>query len=220
MKISKPIPIVRLLICGVVALTMVSAIGCMGGLAQILYVIKGHKVPAEYEGFEGKRVAVVCVSDASAYGPDTLTSTINKIVGIKLAGNVKKIDVISPGVIQEWIDRNGWDETDFVVLGKGVGAEKVLAIEIGNYSIHEGRTIYKGRVELKATVFDIENDGQVSYLRGPELFEYPENGRPAIQTTDRKFEAIFLVQLTQSIARKFYKHDLLDTIAEDARMLD
>ena len=41
-----------------------------------------------------------------------------------------------------------------------------------------------------------------------------------IQTTDRKFEAIFLVQLTQCIARKFYKHDMLDTIAEDAKMLD
>jgi len=46
--------------------------GC-GAMAQLMYVLKGHNVPAEFQGLEGKKIAVVCVSDASAYGPDPLT---------------------------------------------------------------------------------------------------------------------------------------------------
>ena len=54
---------------------------------------------------------------------------------------------------------------------------------------------------------------------GPKHFEFPESGRPAIQTTDRQFEAYYLAHLTQHITRQFYDHDQLDTVAEDAAAL-
>jgi len=188
----------------------------MSAMAHLVYVIKGDQSPAAYAGLEKQRVAVVCVSDASAYGPDTLTSTINRIVGLKLATNVKGIDVVPPMEVNNWIDNYGWDESNFVELGRGVKADKVLAIEIASYSIHEGSTIYKGRADVTATVFNVEENGKVEYVWGPKLFQFPENGRPAIQTTDRQFETFFLARLTEHIARQFYEHDRLDTFAEDA----
>ena len=196
--------------------TVLGLPGCMGAMAQLLYVIKGHKVPAEYSGLEEQKVAVVCVSDASAYGPDTLTDTISRVVGLKLQTNVKKIDVIPPRKIQQWIDEHGWNESDFLALGQGVGADKVLAVEVGGYSIHEGATIYKGRADVKLTIFDINREGRVDYIFGPEYYEFPEMGRPAIQTNDRRFEAFYLAKLTDHIARRFYPHDMLDTVADDA----
>lgn len=204
----------QLLILGFLVLPF---FGC-GAVAQLLYVIKGHEDPAEFTGLEEQQVAVVCVSDASAFGPDKLTTAISNVVGLKLESNGRKIDVIPQAGIQHWIDQNGWNETDFVSLGKGVAAGKVLAIDINSYSIHEGRTIFKGRSDMTAKVIDVAT-GKVEYIHGPELFEFPKNGRPAIQMTDRQFESIYLAKLTDRIAKRFYKHDRLESVAEDASMM-
>lgn len=198
-------------------LLMIST-GCVGALAQLMYVIKGHEVPAAFNGLVGKRVAVVCVSDASAYGPDTMTYTVAQAVSIKLSQGVEEIEVIAPGKIEAWIDTNGWNESEFVELGKGVNADVVLAIEVASYSIHEGSTMYKGRADVTATVYDIEKDGQVPFVYGPKHFAFPQNGRPAIQTSEREFEAFYLAQLTINIANQFAPHDQLDSFANDAIM--
>ena len=199
-------------------LMILPAIGC-GAVAQLLYVVKGHEDPAEFEGLEKQRVAVVCISDASAYGPDKLTTAISNVVGLKLETYGKDIEVVPQRELERWVDENGWDETNFVSLGRGVGAQKVLAIDIASYSIHEGRTIYKGRTDMTAKVLDVANNGEVEYIHGPELYEFPRDGRPAIQMTDRKFESLFLAKLTDRIAKRFYKHDRLESVAEDASML-
>ncbi|MCH2179328.1 MAG: hypothetical protein MK106_11045 [Mariniblastus sp.] len=215
----KNVGLVRLVVCTFAIVMLVSTTGCLGGLAQLLYVLKGHKIPAEYAGLEGKRVAVICVSDASSYGPDTLTDTISKLVGMKLQNDVKGIQVISSKEIEAWSDENGWDETDFTAIGTGVEADVVLGIQIGEYSIKEGSTLYQGRCEVTATVYDMGNDGQVSYFIGPDQFQFPEQPRPAIQTNDRKFEAIFLAKLTEFVSRRFYAYDHLETVAEDASLM-
>ena len=59
--------------------------GCTSAISTLMYVIKGHTMPATYGGLEEKKIAVVCISDASAYGPDTLTYTISNALSVKLA---------------------------------------------------------------------------------------------------------------------------------------
>jgi len=202
------------------SLMTLTSVGCIGAAAQLFYIIKGHKTPAAYKGLEGQRVAVVCVSDAAAYGPDTLTYTINKAVSVKLANSVKRVTVVPPSEIENWMDVNGWGEHDFVEIGRGVKADKVLAIEVGSYSIREGQTLYKGRADLTISVYDLTKGGQVVFAKGPQEFSFPRNGHPAIQTTDRRFESAYLGKLTEYVARMFYDADSLDAVAEDAMSLD
>jgi hypothetical protein len=195
-----------------------SSSGCINQLAGLLYVIKGHKMPPKFEGLAGKRVAVLCLSDASAYGPDTLTYTVSKHIGVKIAQGVKGVQVVGPSKIESWIDENGWDESKVVDLGKGVKADMVVVIEIGSYSIHEGATLYKGRADLTVTVYDIKKDGQISFADGPDLFAFPENGRPTVQTSDRQFESFYLARLTDHISKLFVPYDRMDSFADDAMM--
>lgn len=190
--------------------------GCVGFLAQMIYTFKGHEVQPDFDGLNGKRVAVVCVSDASAYGPDTLTYTVSQAVGILLANGLdENSQVIAPSRIEAWIDDNGWNETEYVELGKGVEADMVVAIEIASYSLKEGSTLFKGQSDVTVTVYDIEKDGQVPYSSTPNHFVFPRNGRPAIQTSEREFEAFYLSRLTTMIANHFIAHDKLETFAED-----
>ena len=103
-------------------------------------------------------------------------------------------------------------------LGKGINAEMVIVIEIGSYSIHEGATMYKGNADLTVTVYDIAKNGQVSFADGPDSFSFPENGRPAVQTTDRQFESFFLARLTDHISKLFVAYDKMESFADDAMM--
>jgi hypothetical protein len=188
-------------------------------LAQLIYTVKGHQIQPAFKGLDGKRVAVVVVSDASAYGPDTLTYTVAQAVGIRLANGLEDSQIIAPAKIEEWIDTNGWNETEYVELGKGVDADMVLAIEIASYSLTEGSTLFKGRSDVTLTVYDIEKDGQVPFSATPKHFAFPKHGRPAIQTNEREFEAFYLSQLTTMIANHFVVHDKLESFANDATML-
>ena len=206
----------RLLLLMLPLAILTTSSGCINQMAQLLYVIKGHEVPADYEGLNESKVAVVCVSDASAYGPDTLTYSIAKYVSVKLAQGLKGSEIVSPAKVENWIDQNDWDAAEVETFGKDLGVDKVLVIEIGSYSIHDGATLHKGQADLSCTVYDIEKNGQVSYAHGPEEFSFPENGRPSIQTSDRKFELFYLTRLTDRITRLFVISDKLDTIAEDA----
>lgn len=199
------------------ALGLLTLPGCVGFLAQVIYTIKGHDVQPAFKGLNGKRVAVVCVSDASAYGPDTLTYTVGQAVGILLANGLdEESQIIAPARIEAWRDTNSWNETEYVELGKGVEADMVVAIEIASYSLTEGSTLYKGRADVTVTVYDIEKDGQVPYSATPNHFVFPKHGRPAIQTSEREFEAFYLSQLTTMIANHFIVHDKLESFARDA----
>ena len=207
----------RILSVLLVAVVLIGSTGCIGAMAQLLYVVKGHKSPAVFDGMEGKRVAVVVVSDASAYGPDTLAFSVTKIVSMDLQNNVKDIAVITPEAIEEWIDTNDWDQTNFTDLGRGVGADLVLEIGVGSYTIHDGKTLYKGQSELSVSVHEMES-GNTLFSQGPDAYVFPTNGRPAIQTTPRQFEQMYLSKLTTRVSRLFYPHDRLDSVAEDASM--
>ncbi len=203
---------VMTLLAGLVLLT-----GC-GTVAQLLYVIKGHKSPAAFDGLKGKRVAVVVVSDASAYGADTLTYNVAKLISIKLANNVKDIEVIPPSTIESWMDTNNWNQTDFNEIGRGINAEMVVSVEVSAYTIHDGSTLYKGQADTTVSVHNIAKGGQIEFSKGPSDYVFPSMGRPSIQTTDRKFEALYLSKLTDHISRLFYAHDRLEMVAEDAAM--
>ena len=104
--------------------------GCVGALSQLIYTIRGHDEEPAFPGLNDKRVAVVCVSDASAYGPDTLTYTVAQAVGIQLANGLDDgSQIVAPSKIEEWIDDNGWNETEYVELGRGVEADMVVAVK-------------------------------------------------------------------------------------------
>ncbi len=209
----------RLVFTLFISVALLTSLGCAGALSQLMYVIKGHTVPAPYSGLEEKRIAVVCISDASSYGPDPLTYSISNALSVKLAQGLKEESVVVPvTIIEQWIDTYGWDGRDFLALGEGLGVDAVVAVDLASYTIYEGSTMFKGKSDITATVYNIAKGGQVDFNYGPKIFEYPTHGRPAIQTTEREFETMYLGQLVIDLANQFVPHDHLDTFANDAIM--
>ncbi len=193
--------------------------GCIGTAAQLMYVMFGHKTKAEFDEFKDKRVAVVTVADQASFGPDTLSETISRAVTMHLIKNVKKIDVVPQSQVADWMDTQSWGRPDHKALGESLKADYVMLIEISDYTIHDGRTLYKGHCNYKVDVFNIKDNGRLVFSRGPNDFIFPRDGRPAIESSERKFEAFYLARLSERIAKSFYTYDSTEDAALDSQLM-
>ena len=210
----------RQLICLIMLLLCFApTVGCVGLFANFLNVMGAGLMPAAFDGLEGKRVAVVCVSNSEVFGPTTNASDISNSVTRLLKAKVKKIELVPTQRIDEWVDENGWEMIDFVSLGRAVDAEHVVAVDIDTFSLHEGGTMYKGRANLHVVVYDT-HDGTEVYSHSPPEIEFPMNaGVPAVSTSKAEFRKMFLAHVANRIARNFYAFDINEDVAADVKTL-
>jgi hypothetical protein len=211
----------RIVVALILAAVVTTSGGCVGLTAQLIYMIKGgHKIDPDYKGLEGKRVAVLCVSGASSYGPNSVCAMLQRSVATILREKGDDIDVIHEDEIADWIDTNGWDQMDYREIGRGVDAERVVAIDIDGLRLHEGRTLYKGRVNYTVSVYDMEQEGTVVFRRTVEDFAFPQNSaRHATEMSEASFRRLFVTVLSQHVAKYFCAYHLEDEFARDALML-
>ncbi len=194
--------------------------GCLGFAANILNVVRGHTVKAEFPGLEGKRVAVVTITDSSQYSDDASARILSRRVAEILENEVKNCTLVREDEVQQWRDRNGWDAIEFIDIGRGVKADKVLGIEMTGLRLRDGATLYRGRAAVTATVYDIAS-GSVEFRRHLEEFTYPVSaGMYTSETTETKFRNLFLGVLAAKISRYFHGYDFSETVALDAAIVN
>ncbi len=208
-------PLARLCTISLAALLLLSSSGC-GLLVHSIYWVRGNKTPAAFGGLENKKVAVICVSPSSDYGRDTKAEMLSRMVGSILQSEGNKIEVIRYEKIADWMDRNQWDQIDYQVVGRGVGADMVVAIDLSHFSLRDGQTIYKGRASASVKVYDLAQDVEVFRRDFPE-FQYPVNGGlHSADTSEYRFKQLFMQVLAKQIAKQFYAYESTDDFANDA----
>jgi hypothetical protein len=203
------------------ALIVMCTSGCVGIAAQLMYMAGMGDIPAEFEGLEGKRVAVVCVSNRSAYGSGQEAEALARMVSVILRREVKKIDVVSHTEINNWKDISDWDEVDYRAVGRGVKADMVVAIDLKSMSYYEGQTLYKGRANFSVTVYDMKDSAKVVWSKDTPDFQFPvQGGRPVTDMVEAKFQKSFLTIMSQDIARSFHSYDKVIDVSRDAAFVD
>jgi hypothetical protein len=203
----------RVLVC-VGLLPLAGSVGC-SVLYQLAYG-DGQKVKAEYQGLSGKRVAVVCMMNASSFSDGVTSTDIAESVGAILAKEVDEIDVVPQEDVADWMDENEWDEADFTEIGRGVEADTVVAIEVDAFSLHESTTLLKGRADVTTTVYDMTKDGKKAFRTTDRDFSFPTNHPvPATPNSQRTFRYVFIRELAEQIAKNFYDYNLSEDFARD-----
>jgi len=208
----------RWAVAAVVLTLLATSTGCVGAVAQALYMWKGITLPAEYNGLKEKRVAVVCVSNEASYGSNSTASQLARTVGKLLELHVDEMTLIPHTEVSDWIDKNNWDEVDYLEIGRGVNAEMLVAIDLRDYRIREGATLLRGKASASITVFDITRNGEdvfKSYLDDT----FPRNGYPTTEMSESRFDRIFLTVVAEQIARKFYESNAVNDYARDPATL-
>lgn len=196
------------------ALLLVPQTGCVGFASTLMYWVQGNKIDAKCTALEGKRVAVVCVSGPGA-GPREESEALARGVALLLKQNVKKIDVVRPEEVADWRDQNNWDQVDCKSVGRGVKADMVLAIDLETFSIHDDKTLLRGRAKIRSVVYDMQDKGSRVFGDGGKEFIFPENGAQHVVENEMNFKRIYLSMLAQDIAKNFYAYDRIDDIAKE-----
>ncbi|MBW3595977.1 MAG: hypothetical protein KY475_01730 [Planctomycetes bacterium] len=199
-----------------------TALLSLGGCAiinHLLYVTQGAKIPAEFDGLKGKRVAVVCVSPNDDFGPGSTSVDLSRGVETLLRERVKDIKIVRHEEVANWIDRNNWRH-DYLDIGRGVKADMVVAVDLAHFSLYEGSTLFQGRADLQVSVFDMSTGGTKVYQATLDDFSFPARGaQPVTDISEAKFKRAFVAILAQNIGRNFYDYDIQENIAPDAASL-
>lgn len=209
----------RVATIAVVLFTLPLTTGC-ALLTTLRWIGGDNLVPAEYDDLEGQRVAVVCVSDGSSYGTGSESQLLAREVSLILRHNVKNIELVRAEEIADWIDRKGWDEIDYREIGRGVKAERVVAIGLAGFSIREGASLYKGRADVSVSVYDMADGGDEVFRKSIPEFSFPATGPyPVGDLSEVQFRRAFLKTLSQQVARYFHAYDVAEDYSRDTAFI-
>ncbi len=162
----------RLFALSAIALIGVNSSGCVRLAANLVHAIKGNDVPAEFTGMQGKKVAVVCATD-EGLGADGNSTLVARFVRKLLEEKVEKIDVSSDSDVDQWILGQKSDLRDYADIGKGLGVDYVIAVNMHNLTLKNGSTLHRGNCDLTVAVYDIKKDGKVAFRKHIGGFAYP-----------------------------------------------
>jgi hypothetical protein len=209
----------RLAFLAVAALGLAVLPGC-GPIATIAWLIHGPEmVPAQFEGLQGKRVAVVCLDGNSLSGPGGEADAVAKAVAMTLGKHVPDVKIVRQNEVADWLDTHGDDVTDYRDVGRGVKADMVVGIDLLAFNLHEGQTLLKGRAKVGVKVYDMTKGGELVYESAPKEISWPENGARHVTENEANFRTVFIYTLAERIARDFYEVELGTDFGSDARHL-
>jgi hypothetical protein len=199
--------------------TVVPLSGCTQLLLTSMYFIKGVETPAEFKELKNTKTAVVCRPLVELqYSSSSAAEQLARVTGLLLKSRIKKIEIVKPQAIEEWTDENPWDE--FTEVGKAMNADHVLGIEIEEFSLYQGQTLYQGRARVKVVVHDMREGGDVVFERAlPEIIYPPNAGIPTSEKAEEEFRKQFIGVVADRVGRFFYSHDHRNDAALDSTAL-
>lgn len=200
---------------GLAALALLPLLSGCSTLLTVAYLVRPNDVPAEFAGLKGSHVAIVCRPIVELEFSDAGSAReLTTIVDQQLRQRVRGINVIGQHEVERWLDENSW--VDYPALGKAIDADYVVGIDLEQFRLFEGSTLYRGRAAVTVRVFEVKT-GEAVFQKRIDKYEFPANG--AIPTSDRsetEFRAMFLTMLGQRIARSFYAYESRDVFAEES----
>jgi hypothetical protein len=202
---------------GLAATMLLSAGGCPALMATGIYVWEGGNwAPAECDELKGKRVVVMCRPPSShEYRHAGASRAVVQRVSELLVENVKGIDVVNPREVDNWVDESDWG--DFRELAEAVRADMVLHIELDDFDLFKGKTLYQGKANVTVSVYDMRDHSRLVWERQLGEILYPVNsGIPAQDKPVQQFEREFVQIVADRIGINFYRHDPHGTFAMDA----
>jgi hypothetical protein len=197
------------------ALVLPLAAGGCSLITTVAYLVRPENdAPAEFKGLRGKHVAVVCKPIVELEFSDAGSAReLAGLVGMQLGRNVRKARVIDQREVARWIDENAW--VDYPTLGKSLDADIVVGIDLEQFRMHEGSTLYRGRATANVRVYDVA-EKKVLFEKRIDDFTFPgDSAVPSSDRTESQFRAMFLQVLAGRIARSFHAYDSRATFAEE-----
>lgn len=167
-------------------------------------------VPADYPYLTGKRVCIVVHA-----GMETLSVyphvqwEVADHVRVLLEANVKGATVVEPRKIVDFQRSNAdWEKMDPAALGKRFAADRVLEVELTQYTTREPESdyMYRGHISAALRVFNTEYPKSQPAYQSQVQTVYPPSGPGQWGTDDRAIRRATMETFAQDVVNKFCDH--------------
>jgi len=178
-------------------------------------VIKGTDSPAEFDELKEKKVAVIATTSAGM-NFDASAIIMSSHVHSLLATNVKKIQMVNQEEVSRIVSDRPQGEIEMATIGGKLNADYVVAINIENLRLREGKTLYRGVSSTTVTVFDVSKGSSPVFRKSFPEYMFPQTGVPITDVDEATFQRFYLAEVAQRVARIFYPFDPTVDVAKDA----
>lgn len=208
-------------------LVSVTSTGCTNILLPLMYVIGGppmiepdfytqtrHKITDK-----NKPVVILCwVPDEIRVqsNESAVDYELSKYLAMTLVQGDKKIKVVDPDLVQEWM-RNNPDWTDAREIGEHFGAGYLIKVDLSSYNLFEESSteLYRGRSDYIVNVMDVDS-GKDIYTKGKQSKWPTSVPHSADEMPLPRFKQMYLTALSAEIGKLFYEVGAGDDIKDRA----
>ena len=199
-------------------LALLLTTGC-SMLPALAWVIHPEDVPAEFEGLNGKRVAVICRATSLEYAHPTVSRELGVRVAALLQKHGRKIQVVDERELADWVDKHDWH--DYQEVGRALKADYVVGMDLERFELSRGSTLLQGQADVRLAVYDVKNNAKTWEPARQLSVKYPPNSPyAAADRQEDDFRRQFLGVLADRVARHFYDYDSRRDFAQDATVLN
>ncbi len=190
--------------------TLAASSGCQAFTALVL--IFGAEptktIPAEYSHLTDQKVCVVVRADMETlFDYPQVQWELADHLRVALEANVRGIKVVEARSVVDFQRRNaGWEKLDPAELGKRFSADRVLMLDVTQYSTREPETphLYRGHITALVSVYNVAYpNSEPVYTKEVETF-YPPTSAGAWGTGDREIRRATMEAFAQDVTAKFY----------------
>lgn len=200
-------------------IAVLSMLGVMAGCTTAIftgaYLLGYGDTQAEFKELKEKRVVVICRPLVELrYSDMNASRVIARDVGKLLRKNVKKIEIVDPQKVDEWLDSHVTE--DYAEIGRALKADMVVAVDLLDFGIYLDQTLYQGKTNYDLKVIDCKT-GNVAFRKPSNQSLWPPNtGVPTSDKPEQQFRQQYIGVLADEIARHFYAFDHRNYFSVDA----
>lgn len=200
-----------------IVVTLLSLSGCMvpavvGGIGSIVEKSKKLDVPAQYDGLEGKTVAVLASADHSVLMEHAaIAGNIAANIALRIAQNVDQVSVLGPGEVEEWKYRTPrWQTLAPGEIAKELGVERLVVIDLYEYRLNPlgNSFLWDGMAGANINVAEVDSLSPDEYVfTSAVAVRFPDvEGLGRNQATATQVNTGLALKFVQQTSWLFYRH--------------
>jgi hypothetical protein len=170
------------------------------------------KVPAEYPYLTDKRVCIVVrAPEEMQFDYPNVQWEIADHVRVAMEGNVRGVSVVEPKKVADFQRSNAdWETMDPAALGKKFGADRVLEIDLTQYTTREPESpyLFRGHISAALRVYNVEYANAQHAYQADVRTVFPPDGPGQYGANDRAIRASTMDTFGQDVANKFFERQV------------
>lgn len=167
------------------------------------------KVPADYPYLSGEKICILVRAEMETlFEYPHVQWEVADHIRVALEANVRGLTVVNPRTVTDYQRQNArWDREDPAAIGRRFNADRILDINLTQYTTREPESphLYRGYIAGVVSVYDVDYpDSQPTYTTDVQTV-YPENSPGQWGISERDIRMATMEAFAQDVAGKFYE---------------